>query len=120
MSDKIKVGDRVRISVYDGFHDATVLALDADWAWVLQDHDRRGYTSVSLAKLTLISPEPVTLRAKYGVGQRVRSTLTGLTYTIKGPIRATYRMTNGFVVDESNLEPVPTPCPTCKGSGKSE
>ena len=117
MSDKIEVGDRVRISVYGGFHDATVLALDADWAWVLQDHDRRGYTSVPLAKLTRIEPEKVVLTPKYAVGREVQ--FQGGIYSIEKVVVA-YELTGWFGLRaEDSLEPAPEPCPKCKGSGKA-
>ena len=118
MSDKIEVGDRVRISVYGGFHDATVLALDADWAWVLQDHDRRGYTSVPLAKVTRIEPEPVTLTPKFKLGEKI-CPRDGYPQTILA-VSVSYRLApNGTWWGEEEVDLVPTPCPTCKGSGKS-
>ena len=68
MSDKIKVGDRVHVSVeYDGIvcveYDGIVCVLDGDEACV-EDDDGIHCTHV-LSKLTRIEPEPVTLRPKY-------------------------------------------------------
>ena len=118
MSDEIKVGDRVKRS--SGTCVYTVLALDdKGLAWIQTENSTLGMI-VHLSTLTRIEPEPVTLTPKYAVGQRVRSTLTGTIYTIEALVRTTYRTTTGCTVDESNLEPVPTPCPTCKGTGVSE
>ena len=67
MSDEIKVGDRVHVSVeYDGI----VCVLDGDEACV-EDDDGIHCTHV-LSELTHIEPEPVTVTVKYPPGTRVR------------------------------------------------
>ena len=110
---EIKVGDRVHVSAeYDGI----VCVLDGDEAWV-EDDDGIHCTHV-LSELTRLDPEPVTLRAKYKAEERVRAR-NGDEVTIAHPFIA-YRTNYNFTYAEDQLEPIPTPCPTCKGSGKSE
>ena len=124
MSDAIKVGDRVKWGNID--IRATVLALAGKWAWILQDNypSDDGYTSARLDTLTHIELEPVTLRARYGVGQRVQTDSLRLTvtpdniYVVKSPAVG-YELESGGWLPESLLFPIPTPCPTCKGSGKA-
>ena len=111
----IQVGDRVR-GIRSG-NDWVVMGIDGNMAWLKSDGGE--YTERFCKVLTRIEPEPVTVTPKYAVGQRVRSTLTGTIYTIEALVRTTYRTTTGCYLDESNLEPVPTPCPKCKGSGKA-
>ena len=121
MSDEIKVGDRVHVSVeYDGI----VCVLDGDEACV-EDDDGIHCTHV-LSELTRLDPEPVTLRAKYPVGSKVKFYAVDSnepTYdVIEARIDYLLERPDGSRTchTEFQLEPVPTPCPTCKGSGKSE
>jgi len=111
----IQVGDRVHPDGYGDNVTLRVVAIEGNEAWLV---DFMGvHRTHRLAALTRISPEKVVLTPKYVVGQRVRSTLTDTIYTIEALGRTTYRTTTGCTVDESNLEPVPEPCPECKGSG---
>ena len=119
MSNAIKVGDRVWAS---GLGDGRMLAIHDDYGWVLWNtHD---HCTARLDSLTRIEPEPVTLRPRYGMGQRVRTDSLRLTvtpdniYVVKSPAVG-YELESGGWLPESLLFPVPTPCPTCKGSGKA-
>ena len=113
MNDTIKVGDRVWAS---GLGDGRMLAIHDDYGWVLWNtHD---HCTARLDSLTRIEPEPVTLRPKYVVEQRVRTAQNKTETVIKG-IFITYETTNLGTWDEAELEPVPEPCPECKGSGKA-
>jgi len=67
MNDTIRVGDRVWAS---GLGDGRMLAIDGNYGWVLWNtHD---HCTARLDSLTRIEPEPVTLRPKYAVGEKVR------------------------------------------------
>ena len=119
MSNAIKVGDRVWAS---GLGDGRMLAIHDDYGWVLWNtHD---HCTARLDSLTRIEPEPVTLT----VGQRVRL-CEGRVGVIKDLREEAY-----VEIDDSReitvhspplriwklsseLEPVPEPCPECKGSG---
>ena len=119
MSDAIKVGDRVETL---GHRTGYVQGIYGNRAWVLfASHE---LNTLYLSDLTRIEPEPVTLRARYGVGQRVQTDSLRLTvtpdniYVVKSPAVG-YELESGGWLPESLLFPVPTPCPTCKGSGKA-
>ena len=116
---EIKVGDRV---LNPGFGERTVVAVDGNSAWI---RDKDGWQCVAkLSNLTRIEPEPVTLRPRYGMGQRVRTDSLRLTvtpdniYVVKSPAVG-YELESGGWLPESLLFPIPAPCPTCKGSGKA-
>jgi len=113
---EIKVGDPVQ-GKRSG-NEWVVLAIDGEVAWLRADDGERAERF--LCALTRIEPEPVTLRPKYGIGDPVRSTLSGSVYRVAAIASIQYRTEEGFIIDEHNSEPVPTLCPTCKGSGKSE
>jgi preprotein translocase subunit YajC len=126
--NEIKVGDRVRTTWGE---EGIVLGIHTNssgerWLWTEFDksHQCWGFTD---EHLTLISPEPVTLT----VGQKVRLS-EGRVGIIKDLREEAY-----VEIDDSRettvhwpplriwklsseLEPVPSPCPECKGSGKSE
>ena len=115
MSDKIKVGDRV---LNPGFGERTVVAVDGNSAWI---RDKDGWQCVAkLSNLTRIVPEPVTLTAKYAVGQRLLSRKGNFVVVkaISLTTRYEFEGWKGFWPEE-NYKPVPAPCPTCKGSGKA-
>jgi len=114
MSDNINVGDRVR-GAFTG-RSGTVIAITEQRAWIRNSGEP---FTIPLCNLTRIEPEPVTLTAKYGIGDRVRSTLSGSVYRVAAIASIQYRTEEGPIIDEHNSEPVPTPCPTCKGSGKA-
>jgi len=116
MNDTIKVGDRVRLAGSDTSGLYTVLALDRDRAWVRADAG--GHYNFCALELIRIEPEKVTLMPKYAVGESVRTAGNKTETVIKG-IFITYETTNLGTWDESELEPVPAPCPECKGSGKA-
>ena len=121
MSSKIDVGDRVRSICHDS---GTVLALHTaedgkEWAWVQWHDEYYECFGVKLSDLTRIEPETVTLRPRYGVGERVN--FIGQGKVQLAGVEVGYHIEKwGGLWPESLLEPVPTPCPTCKGSGKSE
>ena len=126
MNDTIKVGDRVYRWV-DRDAGYVLRATRGPWAWIERDDGTfRTVGLGSLAKLTPIEPEPVTLT----VGQRVRL-CEGRVGVIKDLREEAY-----VEIDDSReitvhspplriwklsseLEPVPEPCPECKGSGKA-
>ena len=117
MSDEIKVGDRVYRWV-DRDAGYVLRATRGPWAWIERDDGTfRTVGLGSLAKLTRIEPEPVTLTPRYVKGQRVK-VRNGDEVTIAHPFIA-YRTNYNCTYAEDQLEPVPTPCPTCKGSGKA-
>jgi len=110
MSD-INVGDRVK-HIRSALVD--VCAIDGNKLWVKDPHGNHWTTTVSL--LTRI--EPVVLTPKYSVGQTVNCIGQGKVQ-VTG-VEVGYHIEKwGGLWPESLLEPVPTPCPTCKGSGKS-
>ena len=117
MSDKIKVGDRVEARVYGR---ATVIGEHIAfggkrWLWIEYDSGHECY-GVQATQLTRIEPEPVVLTPKYAVGQRVR--LCGAnTATEVIENRIACRLESGGYYYEDILEPIPEPCPECKGSG---
>jgi hypothetical protein len=132
MNDTIKVGDRVETR--NSHRTGCVQGIYHDQAWILLDSDEM--ETLHLSVLTRIEPEPVVLTPKYAIGQNV---------TIKGAGRAgeqtVYRIAEvadtiryalewdasplgsisagrtlaTYTADQ--LEPVPEPCPECKGSG---
>ena len=127
MNDTIKVGDRVHDFCYGN---GTVLALhlasDGEcWVWSEYDKPKTCY-GTRVTDLTRIEPEPHTLT----VGQKVRLS-EGRVGIIKDLREEAY-----VEIDDSRettvhwpplriwklsseLEPVPAPCPTCKGGGKA-
>ena len=114
--EEFKVGDEVRRSGWECGY--TILALDdTGHAWIRSEHSRLGLI-VQISSLTRIEPEPVVLTPKYAVEQRVRTAQNKTETVIKG-ILITYETTNLGTWDEAELEPVPEPCPECKGSGKA-
>ena len=122
MSNAIKVGDKVKRSSWTCVY--TVLALDdKGLAWIQTENSTLGMI-VHLSTLTRIEPEKVT--PKYAVGEKVRLKNDALDFPgeVGRVIHLGYYVSRtgywGVWVAESKLEPVPTPCPTCKGSGKSE
>jgi len=118
MSDEIKVGDRVKRSSWTCVY--TVLALDdKGLAWIQTENSTLGMI-VHLSTLTRIEPEPVTLTAKYAVGQRLLSRKGNFVVVkaISLTTRYEFEGWKGFWPEE-NYKPVPAPCPTCKGSGKA-
>jgi hypothetical protein len=122
MNDTIKVGDRVRGKATGRKY--LVLAIYEDMAWIL--HEETDLTSsVGFQYLTRIEPEKVALTPKYVVAQRLRTSPLRLNitadniYVVKGPVVG-YELESGGWLPESLLFPIPEPCPTCKGSGKSE
>ena len=127
MNDTIKVGDRVRGKATGRKY--LVLAIYEDMAWIL--HEETDLTSsVGFQYLTRIEPEKVALT----VGQKVRLSVgssEGRVGIIKDLREEAY-----VEIDDSRettvhwpplriwklsseLEPVPAPCPTCKGGGKA-
>ena len=119
MSDKIKVGDRVEARVYGR---ATVIGEHIAfggkrWLWIEYDSGHECY-GVQATQLTRIEPEPVVLTPKYGVGQRVNFIGQGKVH-LAGVEVGYHSEKWGGLWAESLLEPIPTPCPTCKGSGKA-
>lgn len=123
MSDKIEVGDRVRAPGKS--EGGTVLAIDDlliakdrldDRYWV--KFDDGAYQTWWRPNLTRIEPEPVVLRPKYRVGERVRTNALRLnitpdmSYVISRPAVG-YEVESGGWLPESLLEPVPEPCPEC-------
>ncbi|RPJ39948.1 MAG: hypothetical protein EHM35_00915 [Planctomycetaceae bacterium] len=138
---EIKVGDRVRASWGPV---GTVLATHTSkkgmpWLWIEYDSSGDCYGNDCIDQFALIPPEPEVLTPKYKVKDRV---------TIKGAgcagNRTVYRIAEvadtiryglewdadppcgisagrtlaTYVADE--LEPAPSPCPVCKGTGVSE
>ena len=118
----IKVGDRVR-GIRSG-NDWVVMGIDGDLAWLKSDEGE--YTERFCEVLTRIEPEPVALT----VGQKVRLS-EGRVGIIKDLREEAY-----VEIDDSRettvhwpplriwklsseLEPVPAPCPTCKGGEKA-
>ena len=118
MSDTIRVGDRVKDNVTCAT--GTVLYLKFPWAWVLPDAASRP-ESWSAGSFTRIEPEPVVLTPKYAVGQRLLSRKGNFVVVkaISLTTRYEFEGWKGFWPEE-NYKPIPAPCPTCKGSGKSE
>ena len=122
MSDAIKVGDRVEARVYGR---ATVIGEHIAfggkrWLWIEYDSGHECY-GVQATQLTHIEPEPVTvtLTPKYKVGQEVMGIGSGSRY-ILGEYAIAYYVGHGEGwMPERAIKPVPTPCPTCKGSGKA-
>jgi hypothetical protein len=129
MSDKIEVGDRVHDFCY-GNGTALALHLAADgecWVWSEYDKPKTCY-GTRITDLTRIEPEKVALT----VGQKVRLSVgssEGRVGIIKDLREEAY-----VEIDDSRettvhwpplriwklsseLEPVPSPCPECKGSG---
>ena len=114
MSDAIKVGDRVETL---GHRTGYVQGIYGNRAWVLfASHE---LNTLYLSDLTRIEPEPVVLTPKYGVGQRVNFIGQGKVHL--AGVEVGYHIEKwGGLWAESLLEPIPEPCPTCKGSGVSE
>jgi len=114
MSNAIKVGDRVWAS---GLGDGRMLAIHDDYGWVLWNtHD---HCTARLDSLTRIEPEPVTLRPRFKLGEKI-CPRDGYPQTILA-VSVSYRLApNGTWWGEEEVDRVPTPCPTCKGSGKSK
>jgi len=125
MSDKIEVGDRVRTTWGE---EGIVLGIHTNssgerWLWTEFDksHQCWGFTD---EQFTRIEPEKVVLTPKYAVAQRLRTSPLRLNitadniYVVKSPAVG-YELESGGWLPESLLFPVPTPCPTCKGSGKA-
>jgi len=114
MSDEIKVGNRVRGQMSGKEYKA--LGICGNWVWILAPGCTEPIT-VANCYLTLISPEPVTLTPKYAVGQEVESPAGKRTIC---QVFVAYRMREYAAWwAEGQLQPVPEPCPTCKGSGKA-
>ena len=114
MNDTIKVGDRVRTR---SDCEVIVLGIDGGRAWVRYT-ETGVHHEVCMSTLTHIEPEPVTLTPKYGVGQRVN--FIGQGKVQLAGVEVGYHIEKwGGLWPESLLEPVPTPCPLCKGSGKA-
>ena len=112
MSDKIKVGDRV---LNPGFGERTVVAVDGNSAWI---RDKDGWQCVAkLSNLTRIEPEPGTLSLGQVVRRKRDADRTGVVTGLEARIRWGDCLYENVPIEV--LEPVPTPCPTCKGSGKS-
>jgi hypothetical protein len=110
MNDTIRVGDRVE---HIGFGQRVVIAIVGDQAWI---RDGNFDVIARTKNLTRIEPEKVTLTPKYKKDERVR-TKGGREITVD-------RVFIGYESqpclewwEEGQLEPVPEPCPECKGSG---
>ena len=113
---EIKVGDRVR-GAFTG-RSGTVIAITEQRAWIRNSGEP---FTIPLCNLTHIEPEPVTvtLTPKYKVGQEVMGIGSGSRY-ILGEYAIAYYVGHGEGwMPERAIKPVPTPCPTCKGSGKA-
>jgi hypothetical protein len=120
MNDTIRVGDRVKDNVTCAT--GTVLYLKFPWAWVLSDAASTPETWPA-GKFTRIEPEKVTLMPKYAVGENVQSYVAGAKkgrWTVV-EVRVDYliKLPDGTLDHrvEFQLEPVPEPCPECKGWG---
>jgi len=119
MSDEIKVGEVAKAVPWKGF--AKVLSLHTastgkQWAWIEWED---GYcASVGAFDLTRIELEKITLTPRFGIGEKVKIRF-GEVVKINAVVVA-YRDNENWLWAEDQLEPIPTPCPTCKGSGKSE
>ena len=123
MSDEIKVGDRVHPDGYGDNVTQRVVAIEGNEAWLV-DFMGNHYTH-RLSKLTRIEPEKVALTPKYPVGSNVKF------YAVdsKEPVCKVIEARLDYLLErpdgsrvcwtEFQLEPVPTPCPLCKGSGKA-
>ena len=120
MSDKIKVGDRVHPDRYGDNVTQRVAAVEGDEAWLV--NSKGDHLTHRLSNLTRIEPEPVTLTAKYGVGEKVRiKSIAGCAgESVVSRPSLFYDLGWRGWWREDKLEPIPTPCPTCKGSGVSE
>ena len=125
MSDAIKVGDRVLFGPKADSSPHIVAAIIGEDAWVKPTfYVGMGFIQ-PLDSLTRIEPEKVVLTPKYAVAQRLRTSPLRLNitadniYVVKGPVVG-YELESGGWLPESLLFPIPEPCPTCKGSGKSE
>ena len=107
MSEEIEEGCRVLYLNYPHL----VLAQYGKERWIRRDGSLEPFT-VHVSSLTLIPPEPMTLRPKYEVGERVwyNGKPAG---TIK-EIVICYRTRNGALWEEADLA---AHCPTCGGSG---
>lgn len=115
---EIKVGERVRTT---WGHEGTIICISGNSGWVKMGED--SHETWWLPDCTRIEPEPVVLTATYRIGQKVRVRTGGCEFTVN-------RMSMGYLADvpslgdvwfrEDTIEPVPTPCPACKGSGVSE
>jgi len=118
MSNKIKVGDRVLFGPKADSSPHIVAAIIGEDAWVKPTfYVGMGFIQ-PLDSLTRIEPEPVVLTPKYGVGQRVNFIGQGKVHL--AGVEVGYHIEKwGGLWAESLLEPIPTPCPTCKGSGKA-
>ena len=113
---EIKVGDRV---LNPGFGERTVVAVDGNSAWI---RDKDGWQCVAkLSNLTRIEPELVVLTPKYAAGQRLRLRGDHSHIFVADRIEILYQDSGNPMQSwyEDVLEPVPTPCRTCKGSGKA-
>ena len=128
MNDTIKVGDRVR-TIWN--HEGTVLAIHVNKSgqrWIWTEFDKGDCHGFRDTDFTRIEPEKVALT----VGQKVRLSVgssEGRVGIIKDLREEAY-----VEIDDSRettvhwpplriwklsseLEPVPSPCPECKGSG---
>jgi len=120
MNDTIKVGDRVQHAFSTEAH-GTVLAAGPEWLYVHYDN---GHNEAWLtANCRRIEPEKVTLMPKYAVGENVQSYVAGAKkgrWTVV-EVRVDYliKLPDGTLDHrvEFQLEPVPEPCPECKGWG---
>jgi len=114
----IQVGELVKVVPWKGF--AKVLSLHTastgkQWAWIEWED---GYcASVKAADLTRIEPEKVT--PKYAVNQRRRLRGDHSHIFVADRIKILYQDSGNPTESwyEDALEPVPEPCPECKGSG---
>ena len=113
MSDNINVGDRVR-GAFTG-RSGTVIAITEQWAWIRNSGEP---FTIPLCNLTRIELEKITLTPRFGIGEKVKIRF-GEVVKINAVVVA-YRDNENWLWAEDQLEPIPTPCPTCKGSGKSE
>ena len=116
MNDTIRVGELVKIVPWKGF--AKVLSLHTastgkQWAWIEWED---GYcASVGAADLTRIEPEPGTLSLGQVVRRKRDADRTGVVTGLEARIRWGDCLYENVLIEV--LEPVPEPCPECKGSG---
>ena len=116
----IKVGDRVHDFCY-GNGTALALHLAAGgecWVWSEYDKPKTCY-GTRITDLTRIEPEKVVLTPRFAVGQRLRLRGDHSHIFIADRIEILYQDSGNPMQSwyEDALEPVPEPCPECKGSG---
>jgi len=114
MSDKIKVGDRVQWGLHSDSTPHILVAVHGSEAWVRPIYYEGSGQIVPVSELTRI--EAPTLTPKYAEDETVMVG-AGWHVSVK-ELEVGYLMSDGIWYRERYVNPVPDPCPACKGTGK--